>query len=91
MHRITHLLMSSLLHNKKMNEAMFCKKLSELERETERPSNAFQILGRDLDEADYHSDNVVCVLGHMAVPSCLHTCSLATLLAIYGYGPLGRT
>ena len=88
MHRITHLLMNSLLYNKKMDEATFCEKLPVLDRELERPSNGLLVLGRDLDEADYYSDNVVCEPSPGSVSPCIHTLSLATLLAVHSHGPL---
>lgn len=60
MHRITHLLLSSLLLNPKLDEATFCATLPELDEEQDRPSTALQILGRSLTEEDYRSENVVC-------------------------------
>ncbi|KAJ3540965.1 hypothetical protein NMY22_g4087 [Coprinellus aureogranulatus] len=58
MHRVTHLLLFSLLRNPKLDELAFCAEISTVDRMLELPSAATQILGRELDENDYHSEHV---------------------------------
>ncbi|KAF5315922.1 hypothetical protein D9611_004789 [Ephemerocybe angulata] len=55
-HRVTHLLFMALRRHPKLDEGAFCAMLPELDEEDSQTATAQDMLGRDLAEEDYESD-----------------------------------